>query len=241
MSRIKKARLGFRAYQPADDPRLSATKAIDHVSACFGVVIPLLSKEFIEAPIHNIRAAFVAGLSIGMNKTTLVLQPSDGPAPLDVREIVKTFNHADDIVNMIGNLALDVTEKLQADDPLPLPKGNFLAEMSIGDAVGEYEFQTLGSYYVRTDQYKRASRGEVNMVVGRKGAGKTALFSQLRNEKRTDVRNIVVDLKPEGYQLIRLKEDVLDYLADGARMHLVTALFEYVFYLEICYNGFGEG
>ncbi len=74
------------------------------------------------------------------------------------------------------------------------------------------------------------------MVVGRKGAGKTALFSQLRNEKRSNVQNIVVDLKPEGYQLIRLKEDVLDYLAEGARTHLITALFEYVFYLEICYK-----
>jgi hypothetical protein len=49
-----------------------------------------------------------------------------------------------------------------------MAKGNFLAEMSIGDAVAEYEFQTLGSYYLRTDQYKSASRGECNMVVGRK-------------------------------------------------------------------------
>jgi hypothetical protein len=55
------------------------------------------------------------------------------------------------------------------------------------------------------------------MIVGRKRAGKTALFSQLRNEKRSNARNIVVDLKPKGYQLIRLKEDVLDYLAEGAR------------------------
>ena len=74
------------------------------------------------------------------------------------------------------------------------------------------------------------------MVVGRKGTGKTALFSQLRNEKRANVRNIIVDLKPEGYQLIRLKEDVLDYLAEGAKTHLITALFEYLFYLEICYK-----
>jgi hypothetical protein len=235
-SRIKKARLGFRAYQPADDARLSATKAIDHVSACLGAVIPLLPKEFSDAPMHNIRAAFVAGLAVAMNKITLILQPSDGPAPLDVRDLVKTFNHSDDIVQAVATFALDITERLQADDPLPLPKGNFLAELSIGDSVAEYEFQTLGDYYIRTDQYKRASRGEVNMVVGRKGAGKTALFSQLRNEKRSDVRNIVVDLKPEGYQLIRLKEDVLDYLAEGARMHLITALFEYVFYFEICYK-----
>ena len=235
-ARIKKARLGYRGYLPSDDPRLSAPKAIDDVSASLGAVIPLLSTDFADAEVHNIRAAFTAGLAIAMKKATLILQPRDGPAPLDVRDLVKTYNNSDDISEFIAEFALELTERLQADDPLPLPKGNFLAELSIGDAVAENEFQTLGSYYLHTDQYKRASRGEVNMVVGRKGAGKTALFSQLRNEKRANVRNIVVDLKPEGYQLLRLKEDVLDYLADGARTHLITALFEYVFYLEICYK-----
>jgi hypothetical protein len=235
-ARIKKARLGYKGYLPADEPRLSATKAIDDVSACLGAVIPLLPAKFGDAEVHNIRAAFVAGLAVAMGKIALVLQPRDGPAPLDVRDVVRTFDQPDDIADCIATFALDVTERLQADEPLPLPKGNFLAEVAIGDAVAENEFQTLGNYYLRTDQYKRASRGEVNMVVGRKGAGKTALFSQLRNEKRANVRNIIVDLKPEGYQLIRLREDVLDYLAEGARTHLITALFEYILFLEICYK-----
>lgn len=236
LSRIKKARLGFKGYMPSDDARMSASSAIDDLSACIGAVIPLLPLEFADAEVHNIRAAFTSGLALGMGKLTAILQPRSGPAPLDVRDLVKTFNSDEGIAEFIGEFALDVTERLQADDPIPLPKGNFLAEMSIGDPVAENEFQTLGNYYLRTDQFQRASRGEVNLVVGRKGAGKTALFSQLRNAKRNNVQNIVVDLKPEGYQLLRLKEDVLDYLADGARMHLITALFEYVFYLEICYK-----
>jgi ABC-type phosphonate transport system ATPase subunit len=43
----------------------------------------------------------------------------------------------------------------------------------------------------------------VNIVVGRKGAGKTALFIQIRDKIRSDKRNVVVDLKPEGYQLLK--------------------------------------
>jgi hypothetical protein len=236
ISRVKKSRLGFKGYLPQEEVRLSAPKAIDDVAASLGTIVPLLPRAFADSDIHNTRAAFIAGLSTGMGKVSLILQPSDGPSPLDVRDLVKTFNARDEIQNHIAAFALDVTERMQADDPLPLPKGNFLAELSIGDSIAENEFQTLGGYYLRTDQFGRASRGEVNLVVGRKGAGKTALFSQLRNEKRANVRNIVVDLKPEGYQLIRLKEDVLDFLAEGARTHLITALFEYVFYLEICYK-----
>lgn len=234
--RVKKARLGFKSFIPQEESRLSAINAVDDLSACLGAIVPLVPSHFADADVHNIRAAFVAGMAFGLGKITLILQPPDGPAPLDVRDMVKTFSQPDDIADLIADFALDVTERLQADDPLPLERGNFLAELSIGDAIAENEFQTLGEYYLRTDQYGRASRGEVNLVVGRKGAGKTALFSQLRNEKRSNVRNIVVDLKPEGYQLIRLKEDVLDYLAEGARTHLITALFEYVLYLEICYK-----
>lgn len=234
--RVKRARLGYKSFIPQEESRLSAIKAVDDVSACLGAIVPLLPASFVDAEVHNIRAAFVAGMAYGLGKVTLILQPPDGPAPLDVRDMVKTFSQPGDIADRVAEFALDVTERLQADDPLPIAKGNFLAELSIGDAIAENEFQTLGEYYLRTDQYGRASRGEVNLVVGRKGAGKTALFSQVRNEKRANVRNIVVDLKPEGYQLIRLKEDVLDYLAEGARTHLITALFEYVLYLEICYK-----
>jgi hypothetical protein len=236
LARVKKTRLGFRGFIPQEEVRLSAVKAVDDISSCIAAIIPLLPSNFVDAEVHNIRAAFVSGLAFGLGKITLMLQPPDGPAPLDVRDMVITFSQADDIAQSINEMALDVTERMQADDPLSVPKGSFLAELSIGDAIAENEFQTLARYYLKTDQFGRASRGEVNLVVGRKGAGKTALFSQLRNEKRAKVQNVVVDLKPEGYQLIRLKEDVLDYLAIGARTHLITALFEYVLYLEIAHK-----
>ena len=236
LGRIKKSRLGFKSFIPAEEVRLSAPKAVDDVAASLGVVVPLLATAFADFNIHNIRAAFVAGLAISMSKAVLILQPSDGPAPIDVRDLVKSYRRPEEIADLIGEFSLDVTERLQAEAPLKLPKGNFLAELSIGDSVAENEMETLANYYLRTDQFGRASRGEVNLVVGRKGAGKTALFSQLRNEKRSNVRNIIVDLKPEGYQLIRLKEDVLDCLAEGARTHLITAFLEYVLYLEICYK-----
>jgi hypothetical protein len=92
ISRIKRARLGFRSFFPQEEPRLSAIKAVDDVSASLGVVVPLLSKDFADAEIHNIRAAFVAGLAMAMGKATVILQPSNGPAPLDVRDIVSTLS-----------------------------------------------------------------------------------------------------------------------------------------------------
>jgi hypothetical protein len=74
------------------------------------------------------------------------------------------------------------------------------------------------------------------LAVGRKGSGKTALFIQLRDKIRRDKRNVVVDLRPEGYQLIKLKEDILAYLSEGSRQHLITAFWEYLILLEVAYK-----
>lgn len=114
--------------------------------------------------------------------------------------------------------------------------GGLLQSMSIGDPTAENEMTTLGNYFLRTEQYERAVRGDVNLVVGRKGSGKTALFIRVRDKIRADKRNIVVDLKPEGYQLLKLKDDILSYLTEGARQHLITAFWEYLILLEVTYK-----
>lgn len=236
-SRVKKARLFFRSFTPAEDLRLSAVDAVAHVAASFGVIVPLLSPAMTEFETHNFRAAFVSGLSLGMEKTTLILQDQDGPlAPLDVRDLVKSYSSMADISRYIHEFSLSVTEQLQIAKEVSRPAGSKLSALRIGDPTAENEFQTLDSYYLQTDEFNRALRGEINIVVGRKGTGKTALFSQLRNHKRSDKSNIVVDLKPEGYQLVKLKEHILDFLTDGAKQHLITAFWEFLLYSEIAYK-----
>jgi hypothetical protein len=129
-----------------------------------------------------------------------------------------------------------VVDAMQGQQALRFTRPDLLSRISLGDPMAENEFETLADYYVPTDPYQRALRGEVNLVVGRKGTGKTALFSQVRIAKRNNKANIVVDVKPEGYQLVRLKEEILDVLSEGSRQHLITIFWEYVLYLEICYK-----
>lgn len=177
-----------------------------------------------------------ASLAHGMGKPTLVLAHGSADIPLDVRDVVQRFTRPEDIVDHIAAFSLEITEHLQQVDPTPLNDQTPLQSLQIGDPTAENEMTTLGNYFLRTDQYSKAVRGEVNLVVGRKGAGKTALFIQVRDKTRTDKRNVVLDLKPEGYQLLKLKEDILAHLTQGASHHLVTALWEYLILLEITHK-----
>ena len=236
VARTKKTRLKYRSFNLKEHIRLSATDAIAHVASSFGVIVPLAPDNMPDADAHNIRAAFISGLSMGFGKPTLILQDFSGPFPIDARDLISIYRSSNKIGSFINDFSLDVVEATQGQQTLNLVKPELLSRLRLGDPVAESEFETLGAYYVQNDAYLRALRGEVNLVVGRKGTGKTALFSQLRNSKRGDKANVVVDLKPEGYQLKRLKEELLGFVSRGAQEHLITIFWEYVLYLEICYK-----
>lgn len=235
-SRIKKARYKYRSFNPTEDPRLSATDAIRQVAVSAGVLASLEPEINRDHTVHNIRSLFVVGLADGMGKPTLLLASQGYVAPLDIRDDVKFFQHPDDISSEISSFSLEITDHLQQADPLVSNTVGKLQQLRIGDPTAENEMTTLASYFLRTDQYSRALLGEVNLVVGRKGSGKTALFIQLRDRIRENKSNVVVDLKPEGYQLIKLKEDLLEHLTPGTRQHLITAFWEYLILLEIAYK-----
>ena len=237
VSRIKKAGYGrYRSFTPEEDARLSATDAIRQVAASSGVFTPLQSPTIPGAVVHNIRCMFIAGLADGMEKPKLILAPPGYDAPLDVRDDVKTWYRLTDIHDYVAQFCPRIVEYEGQVEPSGIDRTTLLQSLSIGDPRAENEMTTLDRYYLDIDQFQRALRGEVNLVVGRKGSGKTALFIRLRDTIRADKRNIVVDLKPEGYQLIRIKEDILEYLSEGARQHLITAFWEYLIYLEVAYK-----
>jgi Cdc6-like AAA superfamily ATPase len=233
IARVKRASLFYRSFAPSEDARLSAVDAMRWVSGSMGILVPLISTQYVDANVHNIRAAFVAGLSHGMEKCCLILHDGSFQVPIDLRDAVDSYMSLDQIDDHISTFAASVYKEMQSSDGSVEIAPGLLQSISLGDPLAENEYRTLSEYYVQTDQYNRALRGEINLVVGRKGTGKTALFFQVRDRVRNDRRNVVIDLKPEGYQLLKLKEHVLDYLSDGAKAHLITAFWEYLLLLEI--------
>ncbi len=237
VSRVKKARLFFRSYDPEEHGRLSAVDAIENVASSHGVIIPFLPRYFVDADIHNMRGAFLAGLTQGMSRLLLMLQYNNDLVPLDYRDFVSRYTIPNQIDEYVAGFATEVFESLQSLQPDVIKKpGSFLSHLTLGASSAENEFQRLGEYYLETDEFKRALRGEVQVVLGRKGAGKTALFFQLRDRLRSKKGNIILDLKPEGFQLLKFKELVLDFLAEGTQEHTITAFWEYLLLLEICHK-----
>ena len=190
VSRVKKAGYRYRSFNPDEDSRLSATDAIRQAAASSGVVLLLQSDGIAGSDTHNVRTMFVAGLAEGMGKPTLILSPQGFTVPLDIRDDVQSFRTEADIVNAVADFVPLIVAHFTETNPVPAGPATLLQSISIGDPRAENEMTTLEQYYLNTDQFERAVRGEVNLVVGRKGSGKTALVhSRPRQDARRQTKH----------------------------------------------------
>lgn len=234
VARSRRAGLRPRTYEQFNQARLSATEAVRAVAISSGVALQLLSPEMKGAREHNIRCAFVAGISQALGLPTLILKKGTWPAPLDVRDDVVSYNTETQLATAFTEFAASVHEKRYAGAiPVAGPK-NPLATLNFGDPAAENEEGSLDDYFLERDEYRQVLDGRAKIVVGRKGSGKTAIFYQVRNRLKDARANVILDLSPEAYQLKKLKDLVLRWLAAGSKEFLLSAFWEYVLLLEIC-------
>lgn len=237
ISAVKKQRAYYRSFDPGETPRMSALDAFRDVSASFGVIVHFLPKEIQHADVDNMRAAFVAGIAFGLELPYLFIQTGSDPTPLDYRDLVTACVHPRQYLENVSRFATEMFAALQSGGAKETERGRPLLEtLNLGASSAENELAVLREYYLETDSYLRALRKEVRLITGRKGSGKTAIFFRLRDQIRSKRSNVVLDLKPDGYQLLKFKELVLRTMAQGTVEHTLTAFWLYLLLLEVCYK-----
>jgi hypothetical protein len=107
-SRLKKTKIPFISFDPQETNRLSGHEVVFDVAGSTGIIVPLIS----QSRLHNLRAAFVAGLGAGMEKEVLILQLGDDPVPIDYRDFVTMGKHPGQIIDALAEFAPRVTDTL---------------------------------------------------------------------------------------------------------------------------------
>jgi hypothetical protein len=237
LSTLKKSRLGFRAYDPVETPRLSLHEARRQVSGSIGVVAHLLSPNRRDAIVHNALCAFVCGVAMAEQKVVVMLQEEAVPQPIDYRDVVQSYSSPNQIPQLLQKPILDVVQNMQSTHarPIVVPE-SALERLDLGDPAAENEIRGLRDYFVRTGPFRQAFQGHGRLVVGRKGTGKTAIFYEIRGAVGRSKSTLVLDLKPEGHQFTKLREAVLSELPQGVREHTVTAFWNYILLSEIAHK-----
>jgi len=169
------------------------------------------------------------------DKYVLMLQEGVLTHPIDYRDIIVSYEDVSVIPHAISKI-VRATAELIYNAPIVATRTpeKILDRIDLGDVAAENEIQALSStYFVRTPQFMQAQQGHARLVIGRKGSGKTALFYGLRKAVSSGRSNLVLDLKPEGHQFVRLREVVLARLSEGLQQHTLSAFWHYLLLLEV--------
>ena len=237
LSVIKKSRLKFRLLDTRETGRVSLHEVFKNTLSSRAVFLHLLNVNYQNASVHNARCAFIAGLGMAAGKRVVMLQHYQQAQPIDYRDVVLSYDHPKKIHEMLIPALGEVIEQIQTIRfvPTALPITP-LEKLDLGDLAAENEIKALESYFIPTAQFHKAKQAHARLVVGRKGTGKSALFYSLRSTFRPDRNYLVLDLRPEGHQFVKLREFVLAGLSGGYQQHLLTAFWNYLLIIEIAYQ-----
>lgn len=233
---LKKAKIRFKVFDPSENSRLSAPEAHQNVSESILTIVHLVGKDEDIYRHSNLKAAFIAGLSLGMNKNTCIFHEGNSPIPMDVRDQTHlyTIRNPENIASYLSRFYTQINEQASSKSKIinKALNSTTLRSIDLGSPAAENEAENLSDYYVTTSAYESVLLGQARIAVGRKGSGKTALFYEIFKKVSSARDNIVLDLKPEEYQLKQLKADFarLEVLEE----HAVSAFWMYALLLEIC-------
>ena len=79
-----------------------------------------------------------------------------------------------------------------------------LTQIDLGKDEAEQD-QRLSAYFLKTTTYNNALTGKKTIIIGRKGSGKSAIFTLLKNELATD-NTILIPITPDQYSWSALKD-----------------------------------
>ena len=238
VSAIKSSRSHYRSFDPLEAPRISIVQLIQEVTSSSGLVLPFLASHIQDAERHNLRCAVAAGLAMGLGRNTLIItdQVEDaGPADyIDYIVVARDQQQIQDKVSAFCSESVLIAQDIPKTPSIA--NRSLLQSLTLGASAAENEFRDLSSYFVETSEYLRAARGELNVVTGRKGSGKSAIFFQVRDTGRLRKGSVNVDLKPESHQLSNFREQIISTAGAGIFQHTIAAFWYFVALSEILLN-----
>lgn len=207
------------------------------VTSSAGAIVPFLGSYIEDSGRHNLRAAFLAGLASGLGRDALLLRHGaivNDPVPLDFRDnIVGIRSEAEIRERVLAFCTQTLIAAQSIRKPAKLRTSTGLQRLSLGATAAENEFRTLDEYFLETSEYLRTQRGEAELVAGRKGSGKTAIFFMVRDNFRQQKNSIVADLRPESHQLSLFKNELAKILNAGTFDHTIAGFWYFVVLTEI--------
>jgi hypothetical protein len=209
------------------------------------VIIHLLAANAINSSVSNAQSSFFAGLACGLGKNVLIMAPSPFKAPIDYTDILIEYHDARDCVMKVKEW-LQISSDSFESQPLPAPiqitdrRKDDLLSLGIGCEIAEEEKDKLCNYFIEIDAYIKIQSRTHSIFIGRKGAGKSALFIRLETELARETDSYQIVLKPDSEELLQEVELGKLYNNPASKASFLRTIWYYVFYSKLLISIYEE-
>lgn len=189
--------------------------------------------------LQNAKCSFVAGLALGLNLKILMISERPYTTSIDYQEYLKKFSDLDLCRNIVDSYLANVRSNI-AEWIINRPERitsqrnvSALHAIKFGEFIAEHEANNIYDYYIERAHESNLIKSEYNIVVGRKGCGKTATLYFLEKEVHRDVRNEVIPIKPVNFEIDGLLQILDELQSDFEKGYIIQAIWKFLIYTEV--------
>jgi Cdc6-like AAA superfamily ATPase len=202
-------------------------------------LIEFSSTDRIGHELQNSKCSLVAGLALGYDLELLMVAEEPYRVPIDYRNLLITYDNKKRCSQIISEFLDPLKDRLleyytqQSISRQIKKKTTDFQQISFGEFVAEHESEELSYYYVETLNRSTLIKNDYNIVIGRKGTGKTATLYYLKSLLEKDARNHVCLIRPINFEIDALVKILQVPSEEYERSYLVESAWKLLIYTEV--------
>jgi len=233
--------LEFKIPCSTDDASENSLQTIDWYLARLNraALIEFSSISRKNYELQNSKCSLVAGLALGSDLELLMLVEEPYEVPIDYRDLLIKYDKKQRCEEIVIEFLSPLKERLleyysqqKVSHKIRRELTN-LQQISFGEFLAEDESEDLPDYYVPTFDLSALIKKDYNIVIGRKGTGKTATLYCLKSILERDPKDHVCLIKPINFEIDALVKILQVPSEEYEKSYLVESAWKFLIYTEV--------
>jgi len=189
--------------------------------------------------IQNSKCSLVAGMALGYNLELLMLVEAPYEVPIDYRDLLIKYDSKQscekivtEFLDALKNNLLDYYSQQKNNQKTKRESTEF-QKIRFGEILAENESEELADYYVQTFDILTLTKNDYNIVIGRKGTGKTATLYYLKSCLENNAKNHICLIKPINFEIDALVKILQVSSEEYEKSYLFESTWKFVIYTEV--------
>ncbi len=202
------------------------------------IVASLVSQKYRHWQQHNANVSLLIGFAIGLGKRVLVLHEEPLTPILDLGSVTRTFKSETEAENIVkGWLDQEprsvVRRRQESQSKAAAHERTARMRQVYMGPPDALQDNRLLDYFVPTNEFENAIRGQRTIYLGRRGSGKSANVQAIKSELEGNAGTIVAEIAPDDFELERISEFLkTDYALVNSTL-LFQTIWNYTLTTEI--------